>query len=373
MKPTDDEGTVDVPHERDETNVHGIPGLVADSDTGPLAGIELLCIAGEVLGQRFSVGDRPLVIGRAYHDVKLGGADVSRKHARIFRRDKRFWVEDLRSANGTYVNGSAITEVTELRFGDRLQVGSTILLFARSDELELRLRQLQRLDAMGALVKGLAHDFNNTLQVLHGVVAQLEDVSSPAEKQALLESANDALSSATGLVRRLLRLGRNKPETLELLDLDIIVRKSVAMAQHTLPASIRISAGDVSGRLRGSRNELEQAFLNVLTNARDAMSGGGEITVTAKLLELDRAAAHARHLSHAGRFVELAIRDEGCGMDAETISRAFEPFFTKKDEAGTGLGLTMVYSTVKNHGGTVAIESVVGLGTTVKITLPLLS
>lgn len=347
---------------------------LAEPETGPLVGVQLVCVAGSDLGQTFPLTHAKMLIGRANADVSLRGADVSRTHARISRSGGRFWIEDLHSSHGTYVNGTPITGETELRFGDRLQLGSTILVFGRQDALEERLRQYQKLEAMGALVKGIAHDFNNTLQAMLGSIERLQSLATTAPMHAVLDDMVRTTSSASGLVRRLLRIGRNKPATLDLVELDVIVRNSVAMATRASPANVRIDVvGAAEVLLRGSCSELEQALLNVLANARDAMPDGGTIVVTTNLITLDRTAAHTRHLPGEGTFVEVVVRDEGIGMDQQTMERAFEPFFTTKTATGTGLGLAMLYSTVKNHGGTASLHSEVGKGSTVTITLPVVA
>lgn len=351
-----------------------MPPLVENPRAGPVSCIHLLCVAGPELGESFTISEPVILIGRGQGDISLRGADVSRKHARITRLERRFWLEDLSSVNGTFLNGGLIQGAHELAIGDRVQVGSTILVFTRTDELEERLRQEQKLDAMGALVKGIAHDFNNTLQVMLCGIAQLEALAPSDEMHAVLEEMAKASTSARGLVRRLMGMGRNKPETQDLVDVDDVVRSIVAMAKRVSPQNIKISVdGTASVLVRGSRSELEQALLNALLNSRDAMPGGGRISISFVVVNLDPAAGHARHVGGNDTFVEVRIRDEGMGMDAQTAARAFEPLFTTKGGNGSGLGLAMLYSTVKSHGGTVVLESTPGAGTLITLTLPVAS
>jgi len=203
-------------------------------------------------------------------------------------------------------------------------------------------------------------------------IAQLQCMAPSAEMQTVLDEMAQASTSATDLIRRLLRVGRNKPETLSLVDIDDVVRAGVAMAQRIMPDNVRVEiVREVHVHVRGSQAELAQALLNILLNARDAMPSGGTISIASTVLELDRAMGHARRLSGEGTFVEIAIRDHGRGMDEEQIARAFEPFFTTKGGNGTGLGLAMVYGTATGHGGVATLESTIGVGTTVRITLPI--
>lgn len=356
--------------DREATDVNGIPVVVADHDTAPFSGFHLRCVIGPDLGKSFALQDLPLTIGRA-GGVQLRATDVSRAHARITQRHGRFWIEDLNSTNGTFVNNVPVTQARKLSIGDHVQIGSATLVFTRNNDLEEHLRRLERLEALNALAKGLAHDFNNTLQVLLCGIGQLQCMAPSDEMQTVLDEMVQASTSATDLVRRILRVGRNEPETLSPVDIDDVVRTSVAMAQRVLPANVRVTVvGEAHVHVRGSRSELAQALLNILLNARDAMPRGGTVAIASSVIELDRPTAHARRLAGEGSFVEIAIRDDGCGMDDEQIARAFEPYFTTKAGKGTGLGLAMVYGTATGHGGVAAVESKVGVGTTVRITLP---
>lgn len=204
----------------DETDVQAAPLVVSDDDTGPLTNIQLLCVAGPELGATFMMRHGDVTIGRGAGEISLTTSDVSRRHARVFRRQRGFWIEDLGSSNGTYVNGSQINEPIELRFGDRVQVGSTILVFTRNDELERRLRQLQKLEAMHEVVNGLAHDFNNTMQVLLVGLDQLKSRAHDDETRSIVDELLTAAMSGGGLARRMLRIGRDKPATQDIVDLE---------------------------------------------------------------------------------------------------------------------------------------------------------
>ena len=317
---------------------------------------------------------KPLVIGRGEADIVLNSRDISRRHARVSRKPDGVVLEDLGSANGTYLNGTMIQQRSRLQFGDRIQLGSTILVFTRHDELEERLQQLQKLDAMAAMVKGIAHDFNNMLTV---VQVGLDDLATslPSDAPATRRTLDDMLhatDSAAAMVRRLMRIGRNRPPTTELVRLPALIAETVMLAQRLRLERVKFMTNVPDDTLvAASREELRNVFMNLILNARDAMPHGGEITISAATMYLDRATALAQHLPSEGGYVQITVTDTGTGMDDSTLTRIFEPFFTTKAAGkGSGLGLAMVFSTVRNHHGAVTVDSELGRGTTFRIILP---
>jgi signal transduction histidine kinase len=272
------------------------------------------------------------------------------------------------------VNDVAVESPVTLQVGDRVRFGTTTFVFTRHDELEERLRQLEKLDAMGALVKGLAHDFNNMLMVLQGgleILSERVPIEDP-DVQRMLDDMDKAATSASALVRRLLRIGRSKPGTLELVKMPALIGDAVTMARNLKLDHVRISAQIVpDAMVRGSYEELKQVFLNLILNARDAMPKGGDITIKGAITTLDRSSALSLHLENAGKYIEIMVTDTGSGMDQATLARIFEPFFTTKAATkGSGLGLAMVYSSLRNHKGAIYAESMVGRGTTFRLLLP---
>ena len=333
----------------------------------------LVCVSGADLGTAFRVGPSSL-IGRGAADIALAEGDVSRRHARIQVGDEGYEIEDLGSANGTIVNGQRVTSTMAIRLGDRIQIGRTVLLFAMHDELEERVARMQRLEAMATMAGGIAHDFNNALAV---VMCNLDTIARALPQQEYdahdsLAEIRAATGSATALARRLLRLGRAEPLSFGPVALEQMITQTVQMARRRTKAVIAVSV-DVPPNLRalGSYDELHQVVLNLCINACDAMPRGGRLTITGHAVELDAGTALARQLAIAGDYVELVVADTGCGMDEATLLRAFEPFFTTKPrDKGTGLGLAMIHSTVRRHGGAIDVSSVVGLGTTFRLALP---
>jgi signal transduction histidine kinase len=248
------------------------------------------------------------------------------------------------------------------------------LLFARHDALEERLQQLQRLEGMAKVVGGLAHDFNNALMVISSHLELFAGRFSGADGEAIADMTH-AANAAIKLSRRLLDLGRSEPAAFEIVEIAPLVAQTIAMMRPALGARVAIDANtDSDSCVLGSRDELQQMLINLLTNARDAVAETGRITVRTRTASIEPAEALLRHLAPAQAYVEISVTDNGSGMDPATLERVFEPFFTTKPVGkGTGLGLMAVHATVRRHGGAVQVQSVVGHGTEFTIVFPAVS
>jgi two-component system, cell cycle sensor histidine kinase and response regulator CckA len=247
-----------------------------------------------------------------------------------------------------------------------------VLDLTERKHLESQLLHAQKMEAIGRLAGGVAHDFNNALGVILGYTELLLRQSGEAQR-GKLEQILKATQRASGLTRQLLAFSRKQVVDPKVLDLNALLSDLEKMLARLIGEDIDLAIvpGADLGQVRADPGQLEQVVMNLCVNARDAMPGGGLLRIETAHSELD-ADHSARHGPMApGQYVVLAISDNGCGMSKETLANIFEPFFTTKEPGkGTGLGLAMVYGTVKQAGGNVWVYSEVGQGTTFKIYLP---
>ncbi len=346
-------------------------------DTGPA---RLIAVAGAQAGRKFKIGDHS-VIGRGNDaTVSLEDAEVSRNHARISRSDVgAYLLEDLGSKNGTQVNGLPITRHL-LSFGDKIQVGPHVmLLFAPFDPIEDQLLQRQRLEALGRVGAGVAHDLNNMLGAIGASIDYLSKL--PGERGLASEEVREcfedirlAASQATELTRGILKFARGRAQAHSAVDLSGLCSDVMRLIRHTFDRAIQIESKIYPGlSVRGDQAELHQVLMNLCLNARDAMPQGGVLRVSASAVAAETAQLPAQ-LNAAVPHLVLCVEDTGVGMDEATRARIFEAFFTTKREgAGFGLGLATVKEVVGFHGGQIQIESQEGKGTRFLVFLPMQS
>jgi len=239
---------------------------------------------------------------------------------------------------------------------------------------QLQLQQSQKLEAVGQLAGGVAHDFNNMLTAIIGYTdLSLREVDPENPIRRNLEETRKAAERAASLVRQLLAFSRKQILEPKVLDLNVVVRDMHKMLTHLIGENINLATSLETelGRVTADPCQVEQIIMNLVVNARDAMPRGGKVTIeTANVTVGDTSAL--RHVAvKPGEYVLLAVSDTGNGMDQETQARIFEPFFTTKEVGkGTGLGLSTVYGIVKQSGGNIWVYSEEGSGTVFKVYLP---
>jgi two-component system cell cycle sensor histidine kinase/response regulator CckA len=240
--------------------------------------------------------------------------------------------------------------------------------------LEVRLAQSQRLESLGQLAGGVAHDFNNLLSVIRNYASFVAEAVD--DDPVVLDDVRqiiDATERAVRLTRQLLMFGRRETVHNHALDLNAVVEDIRALLANSLGEHIAlvVHPGADLPAIRADEGQIEQVLLNLAVNARDAMPGGGSLTIETAAIVLDDPLAAGLAGLPSGRYVRLSVSDTGAGMAPEVAARAFEPFFSTKPKGeGTGLGLATVYGIVSEAGGTVNVYSEEGIGTTVKAYLP---
>lgn len=235
------------------------------------------------------------------------------------------------------------------------------------------LAQAQKMEAIGQLTGGLAHDFNNMLTVMMGNLVGLREALGDAPEVAeYVAPCMAAAEGGAGLIQRLLAFSRQQPMEARPVEVNELVLGMARLVRRSLPGSIALSTASREAELVAlvDPGQLESALLNLALNARDAMPHGGELRIESTLETLDEAAAAELEVP-PGEYVQISIADNGSGMDGTVLARVFEPFFTtKKFGMGSGLGMAMVYGFVKQSGGAIRIRSRQAVGTQVALLLP---
>jgi signal transduction histidine kinase/CheY-like chemotaxis protein len=296
------------------------------------------------------------------------------------------------ATSGIFIQGHDVTEQRETekailaevaerrRAEEALQVLNNTLEQRVHDEVHARskveeqLRQVQKMEAVGQLTGGIAHDFNNMLAVILGGLNLLQRKLARGETdvERFIEGAIDAAQRAATLTQRLLAFSRQQPLSPEPLIINKLVAGMSELLDRTLGEHVKVETVLAAGlwQVKADPAQLENAILNLAVNARDAMPGGGRLTIETLNAFVDDAYAR-EYAIEAGQYVLIAVADTGAGMAPEVIAKAFDPFFTTKGAGkGTGLGLSQVYGFVRQSGGHVKVYSELGVGTSVKIYLP---
>ncbi len=277
-----------------------------------------------------------------------------------------------RKKDGTlYVEAATISSVTDAA-GKTTNYVAVKRDITEQVALEKRLQSAEKMEAVGRLAAGIAHDFNNLITVIEGT-ASLVQRRPPADDpvQADLRVIRAAGRQAAELTRSLLVFSRGQAIEPEVLDLRQVVEETRDLARGALPDNIilEVQAEAGAATVSADKGHLQQVILNLCLNSRDAMPAGGRITLRISSVKLDAARLAGRAGVAPGVFVVLSVTDTGIGMDAETMARIWEPFFSTK-ATGAGLGLATVFGIVRQHGGFTEVESEPGRGATIRVYLP---
>ncbi|HMA92896.1 MAG TPA: response regulator, partial [Polyangiaceae bacterium] len=305
---------------------------------------------------------------RIHYFLSLAAALVLMLSVFVNRRRVHQHVMSLRTSDLRLASSlKEALERSELRLRERQQTD------LRRQELEDQLRQAQKLEAVGVLAGGVAHDMNNVLGAITSIASLASDRVEPVSP--LHQDISDILAAArrgSALTRNLLGFARQGTRIAERFRMETTVESIAHLLKRTVSKQIelRVEAGAELDDIVGDQGQLSHVLMNLCINAVDATQGRGIITVRATNLWIDSDLA-LKHDIPVGRYIELAVEDDGCGIPADVLPRVFEPFFsTKSCNERSGLGLSMVYGTVRDHGGAVSIESILGQGTKVRVFLP---
>lgn len=241
-------------------------------------------------------------------------------------------------------------------------------------QLDRRMRQAQRMEVVGQLAGGVAHDFNNLLTVILGNLQLLEESVDEDDAQEYVADALAATERGAALAARLLDVSRPDTGGRRIVDLNELLRRSWDLLRSTLPESVRLELAlfDEPVPANVEASQLEQVMLNLTLNARDAMPEGGRLLIETRVIELDGSYSDASVGLQSGRYAVIAVSDTGGGMTHEVLQRACDPFFTTKGHGkGTGLGLAMAQSFLRQCGGQLRIYSEPGRGTVARCLIPL--
>ena len=312
------------------------------------------------------------VLGKSMHDAfpHMLDTDLPRQYREVLLSGEARDLGEVREHFGERTDGGVFSIKVFPLPGDC--VGVALEDITERRRLESQLLHAQKMEAVGRLAGGVAHDFNNALGVILGYTELLMRKADEAQR-GKLDQILKATQRASGLTRQLLAFSRKQMVDPKVLDLNALLSELEKMLGRLIGEHIDLAIvpGADLGQVKADLGQLEQVVMNLCVNSRDAMPNGGLLRIETANADLDARHAAGHEPLAPGRHVMLAVSDTGCGIEREILSQIFEPFFTTKEQGkGTGLGLAMVYGIVKQAGGYVWVYSEVGHGTTFKIYLP---
>ena len=342
-------------------------------------------VAGDAMLAEVFGGEGPVVVEDARTDPRTNKALVEQLGSRTLVHvplrilDKPFGAFGVGTFGDEGVRTPTIEQTDYLvGMAGQIAVATARIRFAEHrrsvererHELEGRLFRAQKLESLGLLAGGIAHDFANLLTVILTSANLAQSRSQDARVSEELSAISGAAERGALLTRQLLAISRTHPLSLQAVDLGERLRSLATLLHRVLPERITLELSDdgEAALVEGDPSQLDQVLMNLCINARDAMPGGGSLKIRTERLP----ASTGPDGEPSGPWVGVSVTDTGSGMPPEVVERVFEPFFTTKpDRAGTGLGLAVVFSIVRQHGGRIACESTVGQGTTFRLRLPI--
>lgn len=343
--------------------------LVSGYRTESLLAVPLRTNNGEIIGTFEVLNKKTGAFSKADEEILkalAAQAAISLENARLYEKmqqeitQRKLADELLRQAKNDLVKANADLE---RRVQERIE---------EQKKLEEQLRHAQKMESIGRLAGGIAHEFNNILNIIQGYASLIRLQPSADDVMESLKIIDQQIKRAVSVVRQLLTVARRTATHLEPVYANDLVLAISELVKQSFPKTIEVALNLDPGLppVMADSNQLSQAILNICVNSRDAMPVGGKLTVRTE--KIDENKLRALHLeSPADSYVSFVISDTGMGMDGEVRARIFEPFFTTKGVGeGTGLGLAIVYGIVKEHNGFIEVESAPGLGTTLRIYLP---
>ncbi|MFN7995721.1 MAG: PAS domain S-box protein [Bryobacteraceae bacterium] len=325
--------------------------------------------------EQLSGYSRQEVIGKHWDEVRLWTDPVRRKDAvaELSRAGRlRNWEFEYRKKSGEA--GTALISAEALEINGRPCSITTSIDITERLHLQNQLRQAQKLESIGRLAGGVAHDFNNVLTVISGYGELLSNALPMTDSlRAYVDEIKRAASQASTLTQQLLAFSRKQAASAKPIDLNSVVKDAERMLRRVIGEDVNvvITLDPLLGQVSADSNQMHQVIMNLVVNARDAMPNGGVLTISTANVELGETAAAEHPETDFRQSVSLSVSDTGIGISPETIQSIFDPFFTTKQLGkGTGLGLSMVHGIVRQSRGWIEVASKLGAGSTFTVHLP---